>query len=539
MKFGPVSIEEAQGAVLAHATLAGDKRLRKAHRLTADDIQVLQAAGIGEVIAAVLAPDDLDEDAAAARIASALKADHAEARPPATGRVNFHATEAGVFIVDRKVIDSINRIDPAITVATLDPFARVEPGRMVATVKIIPFAVPENLIAQAEAACRTRRAFSVRAFIPRRVGLVQTMLPGIKPSVLDKTTRITEARLSRSSSRLTNESRPCHEEEAVARAIREEIDGNDVVLVFGASAVCDEDDVIPAAIRRAGGTVSRVGMPVDPGNLLVVGQLDGKPVLGAPGCARSPKLNGFDWVLDRLVAGLEVTPEEIAGMGVGGLLMEIATRPQPREATPKPAQSKVWAVLLAAGQSRRMGSGNKLLADFGGKPLVRRTAERMAASKAAGTIAVLGHEAERASEALAGLDLGQVHNADFATGLASSLKTGIRALSSTAAGALIVLADMPEVTTADLDRMIDAFANSGGQAIIRATHSGKRGNPVILPRALFSEVEVLEGDTGARQIVETAPLDVIDVELGPAASLDVDTPEALRAAGGRLAEPGL
>src|SRR5690606_4239177 len=159
-------------------------------------------------------------------------------------------------------------------------------------------------------------------FVPRRVGLVQTVLPGVKPSVLDKTARITEARLARSASRITREERPPHEAEHVADAIRAQAGDNDMVFVFGASAVCDEDDVIPAAIRSAGGTVSRVGMPVDPGNLLVIGHLDGKPVLGAPGCARSPKLNGFDWVIDRLIAGLEVTHEEIGAMGVGGLLME-------------------------------------------------------------------------------------------------------------------------------------------------------------------------------------------------------------------------
>ncbi|WP_159586587.1 NTP transferase domain-containing protein [Chelativorans xinjiangense] len=534
MRFGPVAIEKAEGAILAHATAAGDKRLRKAHRLTADDIRMLQEAGVREVIAAVLDADDLDEDAAAHRIAAALHAAHVEARPPATGRVNLHASEAGVFLVERAVIDAINGIDPAITIATLEPFATVEAGQMVATVKIIPFAVPENLVAQAETACAAREAFSVKPFAPRRVGLVQSVLPGVKPSVLDKTARITEARLARSASRLTGEDRPPHEEERVAAAIRAQVPDNDMILVFGASAVCDEDDVIPAAIRRVGGTVSRVGMPVDPGNLLVVGTLDGKPVLGAPGCARSPKLNGFDWVLDRLVAGLQVSPEEIASMGVGGLLMEIPTRPQPREVAVKPAPAKVWAVLLAAGQSRRMGAENKLLADFAGKTLVRRAAERVAESRAAGAVAVLGHEAEAVSQALSGLDLRQVKNEDFATGLASSLKVGIRALPPSAAGALVALADMPEVTTADFDRLIEAFVAAGGRAIVRATHGGKRGNPVILPRVLFAEVERLAGDTGARHIIESAPLEVIDVELGAAASLDVDTPEALQAAGGVL-----
>jgi molybdenum cofactor cytidylyltransferase len=163
-------------------------------------------------------------------------------------------------------------------------------------------------------------------------------------------------------------------------------------------------------------------------------------------------------------------------------------------------------------------------------------AERILKSKAAGSVAVLGHEAEAVRDALSGLEIKTAENLDYATGLASSLKAGIRALPPDAAGALVALSDMPGVKTADLDRLIDAFIAAGGKAIVRATHNGKRGNPVILPRALFAEVERLEGDTGARQIVESAPLDVIDVELGEAASLDVDTPDALRAAGGVLTE---
>ncbi|MDZ5696466.1 molybdopterin-binding/glycosyltransferase family 2 protein [Chelativorans sp. M5D2P16] len=534
MRFGAVPVCEAEGAILAHATMAGEKRLRKAHRLTAQDVRLLEEAGVREVIAAVLAPDDLDEDAAAARIAAALRVATVEARAPATGRVNLHAAEAGLFRVDKHTVDAVNRIDPAITLATLEPFAAVEAGQMVATVKIIPFAVPENLVAQVETACAAGEAFSVQPFVPRRIGLVQTVLPGVKPSVLDKTARITEARLARSASRVTVEVRPPHEEEGVARAIADQARDSDMVLVFGASAVCDEDDVIPAAIRRAGGKVSRVGMPVDPGNLLVIGSLDGKPVLGAPGCARSPKPNGFDWVLDRLMAGLEVTHEEVGAMGVGGLLVEIPTRPQPREVAPKRTSPKVWAVLLAAGRSRRMGIGNKLMAEFDGKPLVRRVAEQVTGGGAAGVVVVLGHEAERISAALSGLTVKEVQNPHFRSGLASSLKAGIRALPPSAAGALVVLGDMPEVTAEDFNRLLAAFSKAGGEAIVRATHGGKRGNPVILPRTLFAEVERLEGDTGARQIVESAPLEVVDVELGPAASLDVDTPEALHAAGGTL-----
>ncbi|MBZ9659405.1 molybdopterin-binding/glycosyltransferase family 2 protein [Mesorhizobium sp. ESP-6-4] len=536
MKFGPVPIDEAEGAVLAHATTAGEKRFRKAHRLSRDDIAALKAAGVGEVVAAVLAEDDLGEDVAAAKIASAMRHRNVEVKPAATGRVNLHAEVSGVFTVDAGMIDAINAVDPAITIATLVQHAPVEKGQMVATVKIIPFAVAASLVDTVVRICAGREIFAVNAYRPITVGVIQTILPGVKPSVLDKTLRVTEARLARFGGRLTAERRTPHVVAPVAAAATQLARDNDMVVIFGASAMSDFADVVPAAIERAGGTVVRAGMPVDPGNLLVLGTLDGKRIVGAPGCARSPKENGFDWVLDRLVAGLEVTASDIAGMGVGGLLMEIPTRPQPREPAPQPARSalKVDIVLLAAGRSSRMGGPNKLLALFDGEPLVRRTAGRALASKAAATVVVTGHQRERVRSALGGLGVTFADNPNFADGLASSLKAGIAKVAPDAAGALIVLGDMPGVSSGDLDSLIDAFRSSDGRSVVRASHQGKRGNPVLLPRSLFAAVAQLEGDTGARHLVEAEGLDVVDVEIGQGASIDVDTREALEGAGGVL-----
>lgn len=534
MRFGAIPIDQATGAVLAHATTVGDRRFRKAHLLAAEDVEFLRATGVSEVVAAVLDPGDLCEDGAAATIAESLLRRHVEAKPATTGRVNLHALEAGVFTVDTALVDAVNAVDPAITLATVAQHATVERGQMVATVKIIPFAVAGDLLRQVTALCAGREAFAVNPFAPKRVGVIQTVLPGVKESVLDKTTRTTQARLARSMSSVTAERRPPHETQAVAEAARVLARDHDLVVIFGASAMSDFDDVIPAAIRAAGGTVVRSGMPVDPGNLLVLGHIGDAAVVGAPGCARSPKENGFDWVLDRLVAGLEVTAADIGGMGVGGLLMEIPTRPQPREAPPIGVVPKVQAVLLAAGRSSRMGGPNKLMAHFDGEPLVRRMAERVLASKAVGLVVVTGHQAARIREALSGLDVKVAHNQDFASGLSGSLKAGVAAVADDAAGALVVLGDMPGVHTDDLDRLVKAFERSGGRAVVRATHEGKRGNPVILPRSLFAAVAHLEGDTGARHLVEAEGVDVIDVEIGVGAGVDVDTPEALEVAGGVL-----
>lgn len=536
MRFGPVAVQNAEGALLAHSTTAGDRRLRKGHRIGADDIATLMQAGVAEIVAAVLEPGDFGEDEAAARVAAGMIVSGIEVKPAGTGRVNLHALEAGVFVVDKQLVDAMNAVDPAVTLATLPQYAGVEKGRMVATVKIIPFAVPGAIVDKVTSLCTAREAFSVRPFRPRKLGLVQTMLPGVKDSVLDKTVRVTETRLSRSGSRIVGERRTRHDEGDVADAIAALADESDVIVIFGASAMSDPEDVVPAAIRAAGGEVLRAGMPVDPGNLIVLGSLDGKPVLGAPGCARSPKENGFDWVLDRLMADVPVTADDIAGMGVGGLLMEIATRPQPREAPKRPATARVFAVILAAGRSSRMGGPNKLLAMFGDEPLVRLTASRAIASRASGTVVVTGHQEERVRAALAGLPLEIVSNPEFASGLASSLKAGIAALPAEAAGALVLLGDMPGVGSADIDRLVLAFHAAGGTSVVRATHKGKRGNPVLLPRALFPAVATLEGDTGARHLVEAEGIAVVDVEIGEGASIDVDTPDAMRLAGGVLQE---
>ncbi len=211
-------------------------------------------------------------------------------------------------------------------------------------------------------------------------------------------------------------------------------------------------------------------------------------MIGAPGCARSPKENGFDWVLERLMANVPVTKADIVGLGVGGLLMEIPTRPQPRDPRPPVTRSDVAIAVLAAGQSTRMNGPNKLLATFDDVPLIRRSA--MIAIEAGGdpVIAVLGHMAEQCSAALDGLSVVIALNKDYASGLASSLQTAIRNVPPSADGVMMLLADMPALTAVDLKSMIRQFQNAGGQSVVRATYKGKRGNPVLLPRLLFDEV---------------------------------------------------
>jgi molybdenum cofactor cytidylyltransferase len=282
-------------------------------------------------------------------------------------------------------------------------------------------------------------------------------------------------------------------------------------------------------------------MPVDPGNLLLVGSLGRVPVLGAPGCARSPKENGFDWVLARLMAGLSVTPADIMGLGVGGLLMEIASRPQPRagqgdaipgsRSDPPETRPKVAAVVLAAGRSTRMGGPNKLLEDLGGKPLVRHAVEAALASNARPVVVVVGHQRERVAAALAGLAVTLVENAAYAEGLSGSIRAGIAALPETADGALILLGDMPEVDAPLIDRLISAFDPARGALVVVPSRDGRRGNPVLWARRFFGDLVRLDGDAGARHLIVANAESVAEVAAsGERAFRDIDTPEALSAA---------
>jgi molybdenum cofactor cytidylyltransferase len=330
LKFGPVAVGQALGATLAHAVRRDGLILRKGQLVTAERQAALAAAGIGEIVVAQLEAGDVGEDEAARRLAARLGGANLRADPPFTGRVNLFAEGAGLAVVDAAAITRVNATDEAITVATLAPYRVVAAGDMVATVKIIPFAVPGRTLEAALEVAGKSDCVSVARFRPLRVGVVSTLLPGLKPSVVAKTLRVLEARLQPAGATIVRDERVAHEAGALARTLCAAAPDCDVLLVFGASAITDRRDVIPAAIEAIGGRIDHFGMPVDPGNLLLLATRGAQMIIGAPGCARSPKENGFDWVLQRVLAGVPVTALDIRGMGVGGLLMEIASRPQPR-----------------------------------------------------------------------------------------------------------------------------------------------------------------------------------------------------------------
>jgi molybdenum cofactor cytidylyltransferase len=541
MKFGEVPVAEAEGAILAHSLRLGTAALKKARVLSRSDLDLIAAAGLSQIVVARLEPGDVSEDEAARKVAAAVAGDGIETAAPFTGRANLFAQARGLLVFDRERLDRLNLVDEAITLGTLPPFAVVEPRMMVATVKIIPFAAPAEAVEHCVRSAREPEPLlRIAPFMSRPVGLIQTRLPGLKESILDKTREVTEGRLKALGCQLVVEERCGHSTAELVPLIRDAIGhGVDIVLIHGASAILDRRDVIPAAIVAAGGWIDHFGMPVDPGNLLLLGHVGERTVLGLPGCARSPKVNGFDWVLERLVAGLPIGPGEIMRMGSGGLLAEIPSRPLPRaEAAPatepkgkaKAQGPRIGALLLAAGQSRRMGGPNKLLAEIDGVPMVARVAQRLLASRARPIVAVLGNQAEAVDDALGQLPVERVRNPDFAAGLSTSLKRGIAALPDDLEGVIVCLGDMPLISGRHLERLIAAFNPLEGRAIIVPTRRSKRGNPVLWSKRFFAEMAGLAGDVGAKHLIgEHAEL-VAEVEMDDDAVLvDIDTPEALEA----------
>ena len=546
MKFGKIPLDQAAGTILAHSTRLTGRIFKKGHILAPEDIVVLQNSGITGVIAARLESEDILEDEAASRISNAIAGLNIKIGNTFTGRCNLIADADGLINYDKVRLDELNLIDQSITVATLPPYTVVTPRQLIATIKIIPLAVPNNVLNKAEKiAGSVAPIISVSPFQKKRVGLIMSRLPGMKESILDNTLKTVSARVATYGSDITHEIRVNHDQEEVKRAIENMSSLCDILLIFGASAVVDRHDVLPAAVESAGGSVDHFGMPVDPGNLLFIGQRGGLPIVGMPGCARSPKLNGFDWVLWRLLANIEVSPQDIMLMGSGGLLKEINERGQLRQnsngANEKATggEAKVIALILAAGSSTRMGPKNKLLANVIGKPMVTHVVDAIRQSMVNSVVVVTGYEREQIENVLSQRNISFVHNENFKAGLSESLKVGLKEIPDDVDGVLICLGDMPLLTSTIIDNLIKAFDPIEGRSICVPINGRKRGNPVLWDKSYLTEMTEIVGDVGAKKLLEKYSDHVFEVSFEEDNVLiDVDTPDLLKSLNERLLKEG-
>ena len=538
MIFGSFALDDAEGTLLAHTLRVDGRVIKKGSTLHMPDIALLKASGQTTVMAAQLEAGDVTEDFAAAAIAQALKTDAIDVSSAFTGRCNLISKVHGLLVADSEGIQKLNLIDEAITLATLPAHSVVQPGQVIGTVKIIPFAVAKESLQAAEMLAANADLIKLAAFLPLKVGLILTRISAGRESLLDKVSATLAVRLASMDCTVSQELRCAHDREQVAAAIESLHKKDcDLVIICGAAATVDRRDTVPAGIELAGGNVEHFGIPVDPGNLLLKGRRGSLVIIGMPGCARSLSTNGFDWILQRTMAGVSISRTDIAALGVGGLLKEMVNRPMPRDyavsGNAEPVKlsdtpANFGAIILAAGQSSRMGSVNKLLEPVQGKLMMRHAVDAAIESNVSSVIVVTGFEAERVAEHLSDLPLSIVHNPRYGEGMSTSLQCGIAALPGDVDGVVICLADMPNVSAAHINKLIDAFDPDMDRAVCVSSFAGRRGNPVLWSRFFFAQMQQLSGDEGARRLLREHGDVVYEVDMPSRAVLhDIDTVEAL------------
>jgi molybdenum cofactor cytidylyltransferase len=338
MKFGPLPVAQAEGKILGHniSDLQGKRVLRKGNQLTRDDIHLLDEIGRQAVYVAELEPGDIPEDAAAERIAHAVCEAGARTTKPIVGRVNLLAEGWSVLRIDASRLIRINECQ-GITLASLPSHSVVQPRKIAATIKVIPFALSESTVHAAEAiAAENGPLIQLHPLRKRMVALILSSSPYAKTRVMGDFVPALRARIEALGSELCwVDFVPLEDESGeidLAEIIQRKVSaGAQIIILAGETAIMDIHDIAPRAVERAGGEVTCFGAPVDPGNLLMLAYLDSVPILGAPGCVRSKKTNVIDWVLPPLLAGDRLSRKDILQMGHGGLLEDIPKRPMPRQ----------------------------------------------------------------------------------------------------------------------------------------------------------------------------------------------------------------
>ncbi|NUM47606.1 MAG: molybdopterin-binding protein [Anaerolineales bacterium] len=337
MKFSPVPLSHAAGKILGHniAGPDGHRLLKKGKPLTDEDLTALIALGRDTVYVAELAPDDVGENDAARRVGHAIAGHHLQTIGPSAGRLNLHAETLGILRIDVDRLAQLNACE-GLTIATLLTNTPVYPKTMVATVKIIPYALPEKTIRHAEmiAAESAPSLISIDMLTAHPVSMIFSGSPSLKDK-LNADFAPLRARLETLGAHIAHTTYiPLEDEQdegRLAETLCQHVGASvKLIVLAGETAIMDRDDIVPRAVARAGGMVEVVGVPVDPGNLLMLGYLHDIPIMGAPGCARSKKNNIVDWVLPRLLAGDRLARHDFISLGHGGLLEDTHQRPMPR-----------------------------------------------------------------------------------------------------------------------------------------------------------------------------------------------------------------
>ncbi len=531
MKIQSLGPRESIGLVLAQTYNLPSKTISKGTFITNEIFAYFKTENVRTILCAVPEEDDIHEDEAAEAISNAIDKNQMYAERASTGRVNFKSNSLCLVRYERDFIREVNLVDESIAFSIVEHNQLIAKNDLIATLKIIPFFTKKKYVNQVIKILAKDEIFKIHSLKKKEVTLIQTCFEWQRKSIFTATSNVTRSRLEALGCPLKKETLIPHNHKSLCSEIESSIDsGAQVLLISGASAITDRSDYIPKAILAVGGEIIQFGLPVDPGNLLLIGQIGSTTIIGMPGCARSPKLNGFDWVLQLLMANIPINKAELADMGAGGLLMEIASRPLPRALAKsvKKREKKIMGVILAAGNSTRMGKDNKLLRNIGDASLVRNTAIEMLKSDLDSCSIVLGYQADKIAEAIKDLNLNLILNPLWEEGQGSSLKAAVNTLDTTYSDVLIMLGDLPGVTSKHINTIIEEhlLTDNRKSKITIPSFNGKKGNPVIWGRSFFPDLSNLQGDVGGRALFSQHPaaINLLDMD-DPAVVTDTDTPE--------------
>ncbi len=531
MKIEYLDPNKSKGSILAQTYNLSGRTLSKGTHVSEEILELLNRENVKNILCAVPHEGDIHEDSAAEAISKALDENQLYAEEASTGRVNFRTPALSIVRYNRELIKKINLVDESIAFSIVEHNQLLAKNDLIATLKIIPFFVSKIYVEQVVSLIAKNEIFKVHRLEEKKVELIQTYYDWQKRSIFKATSNVTSSRLDALGCPLQKETLIPHDHKSLCSEIKSSIDsGAQVLLISGASAITDRSDHIPKAILSVGGEIIQYGLAVDPGNLLLIGQIGNTTIIGMPGCARSPKLNGFDWVLQLLMANIPINKEELADMGAGGLLMEIASRPLPRALakSAKKREKKIMGIILAAGNSTRMGKDNKLLRNIGGASLVRNTAVEMLKSDLDSCSIVLGYQSDKVAAVIKDLNINLILNPFWEEGQASSLKAALNTLDTSYSDLLVMLGDLPGVKSKHINKIIEEhlLANNRKSKITIPSFNGKKGNPVIWGRSFFPDLSNLEGDVGGRALFGQHPaaINLIDMD-DEAVVTDTDTPE--------------
>ena len=531
MKLQSLRPLESIGLVLAQTYNLTSRTISKGTFITNEILDYFKMGNVQTILCAVPDEGDIHEDEAAEAISNAIDKNQIYAEKASTGRVNFKSQSLCLVRYERALIREVNLVDESIAFSIVEHNQLIAKNDLIATLKIIPFFTKKIYVDQVIKILARNELFKIHSLKKKEVILIQTCFEWQKKSIFTATSNVTRGRLEALGCTLKTESLIPHDHKSLCSEIESSINsGAQVLLISGASAITDRSDYIPKAILSVGGKIIQFGLAVDPGNLLLIGQIGSTTIIGMPGCARSPKLNGFDWVLQLLMANIPINKKELADMGAGGLLMEIASRPLPRALAKsvKKREKKIMGVILAAGNSTRMGKENKLLRNIGDASLVRNTAVEMLKSELDSCSIVLGYQSDKIAEVIKDLNIKLILNPLWEEGQASSLKAALNTLDATYSDLLIMLGDLPGVKSKHINKIIEEhlLTNNRKSKITIPSFNGTKGNPVIWGRSFFTDLSNLKGDVGGRALFSQHPaaINLLDME-DPAVVSDTDTAE--------------